>query len=170
MTLETDGRFDPFYKGDYDPTGYIKGWAIEKIVTTYLQTLLDVPEIIAVCLNGGGDMQFFTDPKSEFRWTLAIEDPDHLNKVIAIYQLANGALATSGFSKRGHHTFQEEGSKIKQVTILGDNLGMVDIWATVGLASNEYHFNQIISKHRLSGLYLSGQAKTIFQLGEFHHG
>ncbi|MGT2932680.1 FAD:protein FMN transferase [Streptococcus catagoni] len=169
VKIETKGYFDPYYKGTYDPTGYIKGWAIESIAKQFLKPLLAHPEIVAVSLNGGGDVQCYSDPASDFSWSIAIEDPDNLQNILAIYPVTNGGLATSGFSKRGRHTKQEEGLVAKQVTIVSHSLALADIWAMVGLAANSDHFKALIHQQKLSGLCLDDQGLKLFHLGDFHN-
>lgn len=75
---ETEGAFDPYYKGIYDPTGLVKGWVIEQIFQTKLLPYLQHPDVEAVCLNGGGDMQFATKEASSFVWKIGIENPENL--------------------------------------------------------------------------------------------
>lgn len=104
---ETRGAFDPYFQGVYNPTGMVKGWAVEKVFQQYLKPLLRLSEIEAVCLNGGGDMQFETKDNSSFIWKIGIENPDHLQEMIARFQMKTGALATSGYSKRGRHILSQ---------------------------------------------------------------
>lgn len=163
--LETDGYFDAYYAGYYDPTGYVKGWAIEHVFTLFLKPLLGHEQIVGVCLNGGGDMQFASQLYSDHLWTIGIEHPLNLQKIVAIYKLSDGAIATSGFSKRGHHTTQED-QTVLQTTIFSEHLGTADIWATVGLASNKKTFTSLITQQQLTGLIIYPEIVTIFSRGE----
>ncbi|MGF0112498.1 FAD:protein FMN transferase [Streptococcus sp. SGI.013] len=161
---ETRGAFDPYFQGVYNPTGLVKGWAVEKVFQQYLKPLLRLSEIEAVCLNGGGDMQFETRDNSSFIWKIGIENPDHLQEMIARFQMKTGALATSGYSKRGRHILSQ--STIKQVTILDASLVQADIWATAALVLSESDFCQMIADKKLSGLYVTNTKKQFFQYGE----
>lgn len=161
---ETRGAFDPYFQGVYNPTGMVKGWAVEKVFQQYLKPLLRLSEIEAVCLNGGGDMQFETRDSSSFIWKIGIENPDHLQEMIARFQMKTGALATSGYSKRGRHILSQ--SAIKQVTILDASLVQADIWATAALVLSESDFCQMIADKKLSGLYVTDTKKQFFQYGE----
>ncbi|WP_273450289.1 FAD:protein FMN transferase [Streptococcus ferus] len=163
--LETGGLFDPYYQGVYDPTGYVKGWAVEKCFKDYLTPLLRYEEVLGICLNGGGDMQFASKAFSDFYWTIGIEHPDQLDSLCARFEIANGAVATSGFSKRGRHVLQRKDSQLKQVSIIGQDLSVADVWATAGLAARAQELNQLIKMHSLSGVYVT-DAETVF----FEHG
>ncbi|HFI0214202.1 TPA: FAD:protein FMN transferase [Streptococcus suis] len=162
---ETDGAFDPYYKGVYDPTGLVKGWVIEEIFKTTLLPYLQHPDVEAVCLNGGGDMQFATKEASAFVWKIGIENPENLQEMLAVFTAKNGAIATSGYSKRGQHI--QSKNDLQQITFMDTSLTRADVWATAGLSMPENKLVQVIAHHQLSGLYIKPQQLQFFQKGEF---
>ncbi|HFU4190284.1 TPA: FAD:protein FMN transferase [Streptococcus suis] len=162
---ETEGAFDPYYKGIYDPTGLVKGWVIEHIFQTKLLPYLQHPDVEAVCLNGGGDMQFATKETSDFLWKIGIENPENLQEILAVFSAKNGAIATSGYSKRGQHIQSQ--NDIQQITFMDTSLTRADIWATAGLSIPENALNEAIARQQLSGLYIKSQQLQFFQKGEF---
>ncbi|HFI0351624.1 TPA: FAD:protein FMN transferase [Streptococcus suis] len=162
---ETEGAFDPYYKGIYDPTGLVKGWVIEKIFQNKLNPYLQHPDVEAVCLNGGGDMQFATKDTSDFVWKIGIENPENLQEILAVFTAKNGAIATSGYSKRGQHIQAQ--NDIQQITFMDTNLTRADVWATAGLSMPENALNEAIARQQLSGLYIKSQQLQFFQKGEF---
>ncbi|HFI0671493.1 TPA: FAD:protein FMN transferase [Streptococcus suis] len=162
---ETDGAFDSYYKGIYDPTGLVKGWVIEKIFQNKLHPYLQHPDVEAVCLNGGGDMQFATKDTSDFVWKIGIENPENLQEILAIFTAKNGAIATSGYSKRGQHI--QAKNDLQQITFMDNSLTMADVWATAGLSIPENALNEAIARQQLSGLYIKSQQLQFFQKGEF---
>ncbi|HFU4221527.1 TPA: FAD:protein FMN transferase [Streptococcus suis] len=161
---ETDGAFDPYYKGVYDPTGLVKGWVIEKIFQNKLLPYLQHPDVEAVCLNGGGDMQFATKEASSFVWKIGIENPDNLQEILAVFTAKNGAIATSGYSKRGQHIQSQ--NDIQQITFMDTSLTRADVWATAGLSMPENTLLDAIAHHQLSGLYIKPQQLHFFKKGE----
>lgn len=165
---QTDHLFDPYYKGVYDPTGYVKGWAVEKIFREILLPLFQKQTVQALCLNGGGDMQLATKDSSDFSWRIGIEHPDNVSQICARLNIKTGAVATSGYSKRGKHIRALENSNIKQVTIIGQGLGLADIYATAGLVANQEKLHYLITKHLLTGLYVTDQGIHYFEQGEIH--
>lgn len=151
----TQGDFDPFFNGAFDPTGYVKGWAVEQITTAFLTPLLANPRVIAVSLNGGGDLQAATRPDSAFTWHIGIEDPANPQRIIAAYELANGAVATSAENKRGHHIHHTGPGDLAQVTVLADHLADADVWATAGMAGGEARWQTHLAANQLTGLYIT---------------
>lgn len=164
---ESIGYFNPCFDGKFTPTGFVKGWVISKLFKEYLLPLFRYPFIEAICLNGGGDMQFDTRLGSSFVWEVGIEDPTNLQSLVAKYSLAKGAIATSGFAKRGRHIKQED-SLVEQVTVVGAELSVVDVWATALLACPESELENLINRNQLSGLYIRKNEAYYYQHGEFY--
>lgn len=162
---ETEGAFDPYYKGIYDRTGLVKGWVIEKIFQNKLHPYLQHPDVEAVCLNGGGDMQFATKNTSDFVWKIGIENPENLQEILAVFTAKNGAIATSGYSKRGQHI--QAKNDLQQITFMDSSLTRADVWATAGLSMPENTLKEAIAQQQLSGLYIKSQQLQFFQKGEF---
>lgn len=162
---ETEGAFDPYYKGIYDPTGLVKGWVIEKIFQNKLHPYLQHPDVEAICLNGGGDMQFATKDTSDFVWKIGIENPENLQEILAVFTAKNGAIATSGYSKRGQHI--QAKNDLQQITFMDSSLTRADVWATAGLSMPENTLKEAIAQQQLSGLYIKSQQLQFFQKGEF---
>lgn len=167
--IQTDNHFNPYFSGVYNPTGYVKGWAIEKIFKEKMLPLMDEEHILGLCLNGGGDIQFASSAATDFSWRVAIESPENPQEVIAIYDLKNGAIATSGFSKRGKHSHQAEGSKTQQVTIVADCLSLADLWATVGLVASLEDFEGLMKQEKLSGILCQNNHLAVFSKGDWVH-
>lgn len=157
----TDEIFTPYFAGRYDPTGLVKGWAIEQIFDEFLMPLLEDSKIAGVSLNGGGDIKFATKLGSDFHWGIGIENPDNLQEIVATYYLQNGAIATSGNSKRGEHIVRKYPNYVKQVTIVSDSLVDADIWATVGVAAGLGKFTDFINEYQLSGILIDTKCLPI---------
>jgi thiamine biosynthesis lipoprotein len=166
----TELHFNSFFDGAYNPTGFVKGWAIEKIHREYLAPLLKDPSFVASALIGGGDLQVATRKNHPFSWNIGIADPQHPQRIISSYQLKNGAIATSGFSKRGQHIQRSPRNIFLQATIVGQNLSVVDVWATVALSAPPAKVKTFINTQQLTGLLVQPTAiVTIFEQGGFIH-
>ncbi|MCV3296163.1 FAD:protein FMN transferase [Oenococcus kitaharae] len=158
----TSGLFSAAFAGKYDPTGIVKGWAIQKAEKTYLESLLSDPTFVAVNLNGGGDMQFSTSPNTDWRWQIGIVDPFDSKKVVNHFSMKKGAVATSGTSRRGAHLFDSatkqavlgRDSNIISASIIGSELIYVDIWATA-IATTTVHDHDWLKSLSGSGLRIS---------------
>lgn len=156
-----NGYFDPFFSGKYNPTGFVKGWAIENVFSKYLEPLIKHGVVEAVGINGAGDMQLGTREDSDFIWNVGIENPDNTREIIAKYSLKNGAIATSGFSKKGEHIKSKNKIDNIQVTVLGKYLSDVDIFATTGVAMPSDEWNNFVIKNKLMGILVNKENKII---------
>ena len=164
---ETKGLFDPFFDGEYNPTGFVKGWAIENAFMKYIKPLIDNNIIEAGAINGAGDMQVGTRIDSDFSWEIGIENPEDKEKIIARYSLKNGAVATSGLSKKGQHIKSDNDINHVQVTVVGTYLSDVDVLATVGVVANEKIWSEIVENKLLTGILLTKEGiKRVFEEGK----
>lgn len=157
----TEKIFTPYFSGRFDPTGLVKGWAIEQSFEQYLRPLLADPKIAGVSLNGGGDIKLAVRDDSDFQWGIGIEDPNNLLDIIATYYLRNGAIATSGNSKRGEHIIKKAANEVTQVTIVSNSLVDADVWATTGVAAENEQFLRLIKEHNLSGLLIRHESAPL---------
>jgi thiamine biosynthesis lipoprotein len=129
----TGGLFDAgFDRSGYDPTGLVKGWAVERAALH----LRHVPGA-DFCVNAGGDLVVGTGegavPTAQ-GWRIGIEDPADRTRVAAVVPLGSGGLATSGAAARGAHVVDpRSGAPVERpgsATVWGPSLMWADIWAT----------------------------------------
>lgn len=164
---ETQGLFNPFFDGKYNPTGIVKGWAIENAFMKYIKPLIDNNIIEAGAINGAGDMQVATRLESNFSWEIGIENPEDKEKIIARYSIQNGAVATSGISKKGQHIKSDNDINHVQVTVVGTYLSDVDVLATAGVVSDEKIWSEIVESKLLTGILLTKEGiKRVFEEGK----
>jgi thiamine biosynthesis lipoprotein len=128
----TGGWFDPWsMPGGVDPTGLVKGWAVERAATC-----LSRAGVEAGIVNGGGDIATFGRYGPTERWRVGIRHPWRADALAAIVE-ADGAVATSGAYERGQHLIDPHtgspGSAVASATVTGPSLAMADAFAT-GLA------------------------------------
>ena len=164
---ETQGLFDPFFNGKYNPTGFVKGWAIENAFMKYIKPLIDNNIIEAGAINGAGDIQVGTRLDNNFSWEIGIENPEDKGKIIAKYSIKNGAVATSGLSKKGQHIKSDNDINHVQVTVVGTYLSDVDVLATAGVVANEKIWSEIVESKLLTGILLTKEGiKRVFEEGK----
>ena len=129
----TGGAFDAWRPDDrgrlrFDPTGLVKGWAVQR-AADHLAAGLECD----VSVNAGGDIA--VRPGRDARpWRIGIEDPRDLSRVIAVVPLVAGGVATSGTVHRGPHLV-DPGSGLAvddllSVTVVGPSLLWADALAT----------------------------------------
>ena len=66
----SDGWFSTRYEGRVDPTGIVKGWAVERAARR-----LSAAGASGVSVNGGGDVQLYGMPGSHRPWRVGVSDP-----------------------------------------------------------------------------------------------
>ena len=134
---ESGGAFDVRRKGPdgrphLDPSGVVKGWAVERAARAF-ETLEDTD----VCLSAGGDMLCRVVDPARPAWRVGVEDPHDSSRVLAVVPVWHGAVATSGLSRRGAHvTDPRDGTVpgvLASVTVVAGDLTSADIDATAAL-------------------------------------
>jgi thiamine biosynthesis lipoprotein len=131
---ESGGAFDvrragPDGRVRLDPSGVVKGWAVERAAAA-LARLEDTDSV----LSAGGDMVCRTCDPGAPAWRIGIEDPHDWTRVVAVVPVRTGAVATSGSSRRGAHLVDPRTGTVPaalaSVTVVGPSLTWADIDAT----------------------------------------
>lgn len=137
--IATGGRFSATWRGGFDPTGYVKGWAVDRAGGAHLAPLLELPGAIAVGVGAGGDIRTWTAPGAAWSWHVGIADPRRPGEVLATVDLVSGAVATSGVAERGAHIIDprtgEPALGALSVTVVAGTLALADVWATAGMVA-----------------------------------
>ena len=123
----------------YDPTGLVKGWAVEQAA----QLLRVVPRI-SFCLSAGGDMVVDVGRGMTGiapAWRIGIESPSVPGSVTAVRSVRTGAIATSGAAARGAHIVDPRSAapidRPGSATVVGPSLVWADVWATAAFVDPE---------------------------------
>jgi FAD:protein FMN transferase len=131
--VASGGAFDVLRDGVLDPSGVVKGWAVERAVAP-LRDLDDTD----FCLSAGGDMVVHVADPDRPDWRVGIEDAADPTRVRAVVPLRSGAVATSGLGHRGAHVVDARTGRVPtrlaSVTVVGQSLTWADIDATAALA------------------------------------
>lgn len=129
---ESHGAFSIMRGGHFDPTGVVKGWAVDR-AAAHLQVLEDTD----VCLNAGGDLTCSTRPGAE-PWMVGVEHPLDPVRLVARVPVHRGGVATSGTAHRGAHLVDarsgEAPSAVASVTVVAPTLTEADVEATAAYA------------------------------------
>ncbi|USN97100.1 MAG: FAD:protein FMN transferase [Candidatus Nomurabacteria bacterium] len=96
---ETDGYFDVWHDHTFDPSGIVKGWAIQR-AASILQSFSD-----DFYIEAGGDIQVSGNNDKQQSWRVGIRNPFNRHENISIISLGNHAVATSGSAIRGQHIY-----------------------------------------------------------------
>lgn len=128
----TDGAFDARghrADGTIDPTGYVKGWALEEAAW-----LIDDAGGRNYWMNAGGDIVARGGPEPGRAWRIGIRHPDLAGEVAAVLEVRDRAVATSGAYERGDHIVDPRSGEappaLRSVTVVGPGLAFTDAYAT----------------------------------------
>ena len=119
--------------GRLDPSGFVKGWAIEEAAW-----LIDSAGGRNYWINGGGDIVARGQAAPGRPWRVGIRHPDRADKVAAVLAISDRAVATSGDYERGAHiadpAARRAASGLRSVTVVGPGLAFTDAYATAVFA------------------------------------
>lgn len=129
----TGGYFDIRATGRLDPSGFVKGWAIDRAAE-----LLEDAGARRFCINAGGDVLV----RGADTWRIGIQHPRARDRLAGVVALADGAVATSGAYERGSHIVDPRSGKppagVLSVTVIGPQLALADAYATAAFAMGRH--------------------------------
>lgn len=138
---DSDGVFEPRdpRTGALDTAGYVKGYAIRCAAEAMLDAGLS-----DLLVGVGGDVHASGRASLDRPWRAAVQDPRRSHAVVALVDVEDGAVATSGTAQRGAHVWRgtalpvgpEAGAPdaLLSFTVLGPDIALADAYATIGLA------------------------------------
>lgn len=129
VQTSTGGYFTAMPNGQLDPTGLVKGWAIERA-----SELLREYGSANHAVNGGGDLQLAGEAALGHPWRVGIADPRDRSRVLSVLAGRDFAVATSGTSERGSHLIdpftRRAATSLASATVAGPSLTYADAYAT----------------------------------------
>ena len=127
----TGGFFDLRATGRLDPSGLVKGWAVDRAAA-----LLDRAGCTRFCIDAGGDLRLRGGP-----WRVGIRHPHRRRRLAGVIAVTDAAVATSGTYERGRHIVDPHTGRpatdALSVTIVGPDLATADAYATAAFAMGE---------------------------------
>jgi thiamine biosynthesis lipoprotein len=135
-TAATRGYFTSRAAGRLDPSGLVKGWAIERAAG-----LLRAAGAHNTYVNGGGDLQVYGEAAPGEPWRIGVAHPHSPRRLVAVVPGSDIAVATSGTAERGAHIFdphtgQPAGAWLS-LTVVGPRIGPADVFATAAFAMGD---------------------------------
>jgi thiamine biosynthesis lipoprotein len=129
----TGGYFDARANGRLDPSGLVKGWAVERAVT-----MLERAGARSFAIYAGGDVALRGCPRPGEPWKVGIRHPRLAERVAAVVACERLAIATSAAYARGDHVVDPHTGRaadgLLSITITGPDLGTADAYATAAFA------------------------------------
>ena len=126
--------------GRFDPSGYVKGWAVERAAH-----ILSAAGSASHLVNGGGDVQCAGGRPGPAPgagpvppWRVGIADPLRRGRLALVVEVSDCAVATSGTAERGAHIVNPRtgaaAAGLASVTVVGPSLALADACATAAFA------------------------------------
>src|SRR5690242_14785558 len=125
----TGGAFDARLPGrGLDPNAVVKGWSVQRAAD-----LLRAAGARRFVLNAGGDVVAAGGP-----WRVGVRHPEHADKLCAVLELTDGAVATSARYERGDHIVDGRTGRpatgLLSLTVIASSLTEADAVATAAFA------------------------------------
>ncbi|HEV8555370.1 MAG TPA: FAD:protein FMN transferase [Actinophytocola sp.] len=130
----TGGAFRVWPPGRaFDPSAVVKGWAVQRAAE-----ILEMAGARNFCLNAGGDVVVRGGPEPGKAWRIGVRHPDLADTVCAVFEVMDGAVATSATYERGAHIVDGRtglpASELISVTVIAADLTVADTTATAAFA------------------------------------
>jgi FAD:protein FMN transferase len=131
---DTDGYFDVYRDGVFNPVGIVKGWAIYNAAE-----MLRHDGIWDFYVDAGGDVQLSGRNEAGEYWDVGIRSPFDPQRIVKVLKLSDIGIATSGTYIRGDHIYDPHYSgvlpgDVVSLTVIAPNAWEADRYATAAFA------------------------------------
>lgn len=162
---ETDGYFDIEHKGKLDPSGLVKGWAINQAAK-----LIRHHRIKDFYIEAGGDIQADGLNSAGEPWRIGIRNPFNRDEIVKVIQISHQGVATSGTYIRGQHIYDphlpdKPVHTVKSLTVIGPDIYEADRFATAAFAMGEKGINFIEALPGLEGYMINNKQTATYTRG-----
>jgi thiamine biosynthesis lipoprotein len=164
----TKGYFDVWRDGHLDPSGLVKGWAINQAAA-----ILRRQGIQNFYVEAGGDIQAGGHNTSGQAWRVGLRNPFNRHEIIKTLAISTEGVATSGTYIRGQHIYDphQAGAELHDVaslTVVGPNIYEADRFATAAFAMGARGIHFIEQQPGLEGYQVDPQGRATFTSGLDH--
>lgn len=129
----TDGYFTAWNGDRIDPSGLVKGWAIDRACS-----ILDRRAFANYLVDAGGDVMARGTSGAGAPWRVGIRHPVERTKVARVVLARDLAVATSGTYEKGQHVRDphtgRSATDVVSLTVVGPDILEADVYATAALA------------------------------------
>ncbi|MDE3113846.1 MAG: FAD:protein FMN transferase [Chloroflexota bacterium] len=129
----TDGYFSAWRGARFDPSGLVKGWAIDRACR-----ILDARGFARYFVDAAGDVRTRGERAPGEPWRIGIRHPVERDKVARVVLAYDLAVATSGTYERGAHIDDPHtgrpATELLSLTVVGPDIVVADVYATAAFA------------------------------------
>lgn len=148
---QSNGYFDVWHEGKFDPSGIVKGWAIHRAAD-----LLRQKGFRNFYVEAGGDIEVSGKNSDGKDWRIGIRHPWDKDKLTHILSLSDSGIATSGTYLLGQHIYNPKKASLTtdfvSLTVVGPDIYEADRFATAAFAMGEIGLRWIEGKPGLEAL------------------
>jgi thiamine biosynthesis lipoprotein len=159
-------RFEPG-QAAIDPSGYVKGWAVEegagRLVAAGLRNF---------SIGAGGDVVVRGGPDpadAASRWRIGVRHPWEPEHVSMVLGLRDFACATSGRYERGDHVLDPRdgtpATELMAATVIGPDLGVADAYATALMVLGTEGLSLLANKTGYDAVVITPDRSVVFTPG-----
>ncbi len=163
--LETNGYFDIYHAGAYDPSGVVKGWAVFNAAS-----LLREQGTRDYYIEAGGDIQMSGMNSQRENWRVGIRNPFDPNEIVKVLSVTDCGVATSGSYVRGNHIYNPRDpadtlADIVSITLIGPDICEADRYATAAFAMGRHGIFFVESLYGFEGYMIDADGRATFTTG-----
>lgn len=161
---QTDGYFEIAHDGRLDPSGVVKGWAIEQAAIR-----LQAAGWRDFFIDAGGDIQM-SGTRNGAPWRVGIRNPFRRQENVKVLALTDCGVATSGTAVRGQHIYDpfQPGVPLRDVvslTVIGHSILEADRFATAAFAMGCRGIQFIEALPGFEGYQIDANARATYTSG-----
>jgi thiamine biosynthesis lipoprotein len=163
-SLATHGAFSAMHGGRIDPTGLVKGWAIDEAGAA----LRDVG-CRNFAINGGGDVLVRGEAAPGRPWGVGIVDPHNRTRMLETVTGHGLAIATSGTAERGLHIADpftgRPADGLASATVIGPSMTEADAYATAAFVLGRHALTWIAGVAGYEALLITHEGSLLASAG-----
>lgn len=161
---DTHGYFDIWHNRMYDPSGIVKGWAIQNAAN-----MLKARGFRHFYVDGGGDIQVAGHKHGKL-WRIGIRNPFNRHQNVKVLALTDRGVATSGTAIRGQHIYDphhpdKQLVDVVSITVIGPNIYEADRFATAAFAMGTRGIAFIEELAGFEGYMIDASARATYTSG-----
>ncbi len=141
---DTGGAFSAWRGGLFDPSGLVKGWAIDRACS-----ILSTAGCRNFYVDGAGDAQT-RGMNGGTPWRVGIRHPWQPDRIVRVIVAHDLAVATSGTYEKGLHIVDPRtglpAAELVSLTVVGPDIVEADVYATAAFAMGRAGLEFIINR------------------------
>jgi thiamine biosynthesis lipoprotein len=158
------GCFDLHAAGRLDPSGLVKGWSVERAAE-----LLTASGARNFFVGAGGDVVTRGQPAPGEPWRVGIRHPEVSDRMVAVLEATDLAVATSGLYERGPHIIDPATGRAPEglwsMTVVGPSLTYADAFATAAFVMGEAGLGWVLTRPGYQALAVTADRRTVWTPG-----